>query len=250
MSVSKQTLEAKIDGFLDNAMTIETTTSVPVLSNPKPTLNWTDGLKFHAAILYIDLRWSTKLFSTHYDNVIAKILMSYYKWITLIVQDFWWEIRSFNGDSLLVFFYWNTKDAINSATKCGMKISYFIKYILNPKLENKWYTAIDFWIWIDHDEILTVKVGTTASGGADNKDLIWISKAVNLSAKISDFGSSPNNIWISSKIHTNLSDETRYHSTVDQFWNTKNVDMWDYQYKNINGEYYSVYKTSYYWSIS
>lgn len=248
MTISKESLNNDISSILDNRFIFnnEKISTIPQLDDNKPTLYWNDWLSFCAAILMIDIRGSTKIFNSHNDNVIAKILMSYHKWVTKIAKDFGGKIRSFNWDSVLIFFEWNTKGAINEAVRCAMKISYFIKYILNPKLTSKWYTNIDFWIWLDHDDILSVKVWIQWEW---NRDLVWISKAVNLSAKLSDLWKAPYNIFISNKIYINLFDDTKYHNNKDNFWNTQKLDMWEYQYININWELKNLYKTNYHWGI-
>ena len=235
--MNKQELIDKIIDILNKKFWIESANKIPWFQDKYPTLHWNDGVKFHASVLYIDLRWSTWLLFNHYDNVVAKILMSYFKWIVSISKENTWEVRSFNWDSLLVFFEWNTKSAINNSIKCAMQIVYFINNVLNPELSEKWYSTINFGIWIDHGEILSVKVG---SNGDDNRDLIWIGESVNFSAKVSDEWSSPFHICISSKVFQNLYDTHKFSN-----W----TNMWNYSTFLFNGSYKTIYNTKYYWTI-
>jgi adenylate cyclase len=147
MALSKENLKQNTKDTLDNKLTVEDVSNIPVIGDDYPMLNKNDGRQFHASILFIDLRGSTKLFNTYYKPTIAKIFKAYQKGITDIALDFNGEIRSFNGDSMLVFFEGNTKEAINKSVKCAMKISYYIKYILNPELEKKGYNQFRFWNW-------------------------------------------------------------------------------------------------------
>lgn len=235
--MTKQNLIDKITQILNKKFDIEPAKKIPWFRDDYPTIRWNDGIKFHASVLYIDLRWSTGLLSNHYDNVVAKILMSYFKWIVDISHENTWEVRSFNWDSLLVFFEGNTKNAINNSVKCAMQIVYFINNVLNPGLTNKWYSTIDFGIWIDHGEILSVKVW---ANGEDNRDLIWIWESVNFSAKVSDNWKNPSHICISSKIFGNLYDTHKYAN-----W----INMWNNGSFMFNNSYKTIYKTNYHWTI-
>lgn len=246
MANSKQNITDDIKWILDTNVNRTETSKVPLLQDSYPTLNGNDWRFFTWSVLFVDMRWSTKLFDTHYDNVIAKIIMSYYKSIIDVVHNHDWEIRSFNGDSLLVFFHGNTKGIINKAVKCAMQIVYCINYILNPELEKKWYSKIDFWIWIDHWEILTVKVWKS---GDTNKDLVRIAQAVNYSAKMWDTAWNPKHVFISSIAFNNLFDETRYHTKKDPYWREVKVDMWSYTTLAVGWKLLWAYSTSYYWTI-
>lgn len=225
-------------GILDSPVSVKKTTTIPNLSAQDILLNSNDGKEFIASILFIDLRESTQMFARHYDTVIGKMISAYHKGITQIAKDNGGEIRSFNGDSLLVFFEGDTKGAINSSVKCAMQITYFINHILNPLLQRKNYSKLDFGIGVDHGKVLCLKVGISGEG---NRDLVWISESVNKAAKLSDFGSSPNHIHVSKKVYINLFDSHKM---------SNYQAMWVYGLKNISGSYEDVYLTNYFWKIS
>lgn len=223
---------------------VEQTTTVPTISNSKLTFGC-KGLEFEATVLYIDMRGSTSVLNTHKKRVVAKIHMLYYHAIVKIAKATGGEIRSFNGDSLLVFYQGATKDSLSNAVKAAMQMRYAITELLNDNLKN--YKNIDFGIGIDHGKVLATKVGI---GGADEtKDLIWIGNAVNRAAKISDKCSSFYYIGISKFVYDNLEDYVKYYEKDNGYYGKQKVDMWTYNsfaYDNAT-EYY--YKTSYYWTF-
>lgn len=222
----------------------ELTTSVPTLSNHKLTFGCT-GLKFNATVLYIDMRGSTKVLNTHQKRVVAKIHMIYYHAIVKIAQNTGGEIRSFNGDSLLVFYPGNTRDTISNAVKAAMQMRYAITHIINETLQN--YIDIDFGIGIDYGEILATKVGV---GGSDEtKDLIWIGNAVNRAAKISDKCKANYYIGISQSVYNHLNDNVKF-GERDGFWGKEKVDMWTSCFFTYNDNLETIYKTDYYWQIN
>lgn len=222
---------------------VEEVSYVPTISNSKLTFGC-KGLEFEATVLYIDMRGSTAILNTHRKRVVAKIHMLYYHAIVKIAKATGGEIRSFNGDSLLVFYPGNTKETLSNAVKAAMQMKYAIKTLLNDKLKN--YSDIDFGIGIDHGKILATKVGI---GGADEtKDLIWIGNAVNKSTKISDKCKSDYNIGISELVYNNLTDDVKY-VIEDGFWGKSKKNIWDWFCIYYNNNVENCYATTYHISI-
>lgn len=217
---------------------VEEVSYVPTISNSELTFGC-KGLEFEATVLYIDMRGSTAILNTHRKRVVAKLHMLYYHAIVKIAKATRGEIRSFNGDSLLVFYPGNTKETLSNAVKAAMQMKYAIKTLLNDKLKN--YSDIDFGIGIDHGKILATKVGI---GGADEtKDLIWIGNAVNKSTKISDKCKSDYNIGISELVYNNLTDDVRY-KMQQGILGKYNKDIWDSDIFYYNGSFETLYSTT------
>lgn len=128
----KDDIIAKVDSILDTKFETEDVSYIPDLDDTKLTFG-NKGLKFYATVLYIDMRGSTKLLNSHNNNVVAKIFMAYYHTILKIAKSTSGEVRSFNGDSLLVFYYGNTKEAIQTATKAAMNMKYMLSVKSNPE---------------------------------------------------------------------------------------------------------------------
>ena len=191
------------------------------------------------------MRGSTAILNSHRKRVVAKIHMLYYHAIVKIAKATEGEIRSFNGDSLLVFYQGTTKQSLSNAVKAAMQMKYAIKTLLNDNLKN--YTDIDFGIGIDDGKILATKVGV---GGTDEtKDLIWIGNAVNKSTKISDNCKSSFNIGISKRVYDNLLDNVKYQEKDNGVFGKQKINMWNQNYFTYNGANEMFYKTSYYWTI-
>lgn len=224
---------------------VEEITTVPTIDTPKLTFGCT-GLEFEATVLYIDMRGSTPMLNKHRKRIVAKIHMIYYHAIVKIAKATGGEIRSFNGDSLLVFYQGTTKVALSNAVKAAMQMRYAITNLVNDKLKS--YTDIDFGIGIDYGKILATKVGV---GGIDTtKDIIWIGNAVNKSTVISDKCKNPNYIGISKVVYDNLEDNVKY-GTRKNYWDQdERVDMWTQCYFTYNGSTDIYYYTSWYWPIN
>lgn len=215
------------------------TDSIPSIDTSLLTFGCT-GLNFPATVLYIDMRGSTKVLNTHQRRVVAKIHMTYYHAIVKIAKNDGGEIRSFNGDSLLVFFYGMSVDVARKAVRSAMKMKYAITTIVNETLSD--YIDIDFGIGIDCGNILATKVGI--GGNNDNKDLIWIGNAVNRSTKISDGCKLPYCIGISNAIYEKLDDSLLHYKKSNQWGFTMTEDAWISSWLRYNDNPETIYKTN------
>lgn len=237
------------DDIISKAKEIGATTFTVIPVSYVPTIDTTaltfgcTGLEFEGTVLYIDMRGSTKVLNSHQKRVVAKLHMIYYHAIVRIANANGGDIRSFNGDSLLVFFHGTTKVPLSLAVKTAMQISYAITDLVNDKLKS--YMDIDFGIGLDNGKILATKVGI---GGTDTtKDLIWIGNAVNKSTVISDKCKLPNYVGISKFVYDNLEDYVKFGYKKDSFGNRMKVNMWTNSTFSYNDNYETFYYTD--WSF-
>lgn len=238
----KDNILKKVKEHIDEKFKTEDATNVPDISNTKLTFGNT-GLKFDATVLYIDLRSSTDLINSHNKSTVAKIHKSFYYAIVKIAKYWDGETRSFNGDSLLVFFKGTTQQILSNAVSAALEMKFILNDSNGISKHLSKYTTIDFGIGLDYGTILSSKVGI--GGTSDNKDLIWIGNAVNKSTKLSDKGSNPDQIYISGIVYDNLQDRVKYHNTTDFFGNPKKVDIWERSSLYYNGGYEDCYSTTY-----
>ena len=237
----EKNIEDKIKEIIDTKFEVTDITTVPDLDDKRLTFSNT-GLHFESTTLYIDMRGSTKILNKHNRTSVAKLHKAYFYIIVKIAKSLGGEVRSFNGDGMLVFFQGTTKTTLSNAVKSAMQMKYMLteNEVVKKKLEK--YSSIDFGIGIDHGKILCTKVGLA---GTNNRDLVWIGNAVNKSVKIGDKLSAPNHIGISSFVYSNLNDEVKYHTKEDG----SKVDMWIQGYFTYNENTEIYYYTNYWWRI-
>ncbi|OAV69980.1 putative transmembrane sensor domain protein [Bacteroidales bacterium Barb4] len=217
---------------------VEQISSVPTIDISELTFGCT-GLEFEATVLYIDMRESTIMLEKHKKRIVAKIHMIYYHTIVKIAKATGGEIRSFNGDSLLVFYQGTTKKALSNAVEAAMQMRYAITELVNEQLKN--YTDINFGIGIDDGKVLATKVGV---GKSDvTKDLIWIGNAVNKSVKISEKCKDPTYIGISQRVYDFLEDNVKYGTEKNTRGQDEKVDMWTQSSFMYNGKEETYYRT-------
>lgn len=243
----KDDISAKVKEILEANFEYEEITYVPDIDDSKLTFG-NKGLQFEGTVLHIDLRGSTLLLNKHNRTTLAKIHKAYFHTIITIADIFGGEIRSFNGDSMLVFFQGTTKQSLSKAVKAAMKMKYMLSVDEGGvSTQLKKYSEIDYGIGIDDGKILCAKFGK--GGDSNKKDLVWLGNAVNKSVKIGDLRNSPYNIGISSYVYNNLLDEVKYHEQTNIFGQKEKVDMWSSTTFTYNEETQYYYYTSYYWAL-
>ena len=242
----REEIRKKVREIVDTKFQVENVNYVPNIDDKKLTFG-NKGVQFDATVLFIDLRGSTKLLNKHNKSTVAKIHMAYYHTIIKIAKSLSGEIRSFNGDSLLVFFEGTTKQSLSRAVKAAMQMKYMLSNQDGIRKLVEKYTTIDFGIGIHDDTIMCTKVGVV--GDSNTKDLFWISNAVNKSTRLSDKAKSPNNIYISSFVYTNLTDEVKF--TTKKNWQgvDEKINMWTKSWFEYDGKQEYCYYTSYHWTV-
>jgi adenylate cyclase len=242
----KDDINKKVKEIMDENFVVEDVSYVPDIEDKKLTFG-NKGLKFDATVLYIDMRGSTEILNKHNKTTVAKIHMAYFHTIVKIATRLGGEVRSFNGDSMLVFFQGTSKNSLSQAVRAAMEMKYMIVYGgVNEHLSK--YSSIDFGIGIDYGKILCTKIGV--GGDSNNRDLIWIGNAVNKSTVLSDYAKSPNHIRISKLVYNNLLDNVKYATRKGIFGQEEKVDIWNPSIFTYNGETQYCYYTHYYFEVN
>ena len=239
MNLFRKQIEDRTRAIRDEQFEEKTARVVPTLDTVELTFN-NVGKAFYATILYIDIRHSSELLETHRYANVAKLLSAYYNAIVRIANQDGGEIRSFNGDSLLVFYMGAEEETISKAICSAMRMCYAITHIVNPLM--KGLSNLDFDIGIDYGKVLAKNVGIS---GSLNKDLIWIGRGANRATKISDKCKFPHNIGISNKLFQKLDSTMLY--AIDEQGQKSSVWVQSSMFYNGNSE--TIHKTSYYIEI-
>lgn len=242
----KDDINKKVKAIMDENFVVEDVTYVPDITNTKLTFG-NKGLKFEATVLFIDMRGSTGILNKHNKTTVAKIHMAYFHTVVKIATSLGGEVRSFNGDSMLVFFPGTTMKTLSNAVQAAMKMKYMIAHGgVNDHLSK--YSSIDFGIGIDDGKILCTKIGV--GGDSNTKDLFWVGNAVNKAVVLGDGAQSPNHIRISKWVYDCLEDDVKYHTKKNAWGQEEKVNMWTKSYFTYNGQVQEFYYTSFYWSVS
>lgn len=198
------------------------------------------AVELDAVFLYADMAKSSQMAKELDQRVTAKILKSFHITVCKLIRSHNGVIQSFDGDRVMGVFTGDYKNS--NAAKCSLKINYAVIKIIRPKFEEAYSTVrgasfdIQHGVGIDKGTVLTVRAG--AHG---NNDLIWIGKAPNMAAKLSEVRESPYHTFITASVYNCLSDESK-------FGGTNKENMWQSRTWPFLNETKSVYRSNWTWT--
>ncbi len=197
------------------------------------------AVRLEATILYADLADSTELAMNYDKRIAAKVFKSFLTSSSKLIRARGGEIRSFDGDRVMGIFIGGSKNS--NAAKCALNINYAFLKIIKPKLLAK-YPALGsgsyklaHCVGIDTSEVLVIRGGVR-----NNSDLIWVGRAPNIAAKLSNIRNSPYYSYITAAVYNKLSDDTKV---------TDGKSMWEKRANsNAVAGIDTIYRSSWTWA--
>ena len=198
------------------------------------------AVEIAATFLYADLANSSKMVKELDRRIAAKILKSFLGTSAKIIKKCNGKVVSFDGDRIMGVFHGGSKNS--NAAKCALNIKYAVVQIIRPKFEKKYDAVknasfkIDHGVGVDTGTVLAVRAGARGSN-----DLIWIGRAPNLAAKLSDLRDSPYQSYITGSVFNKMSDASKFGGE------NKDKCMWEKMSWNFLEENISVYRSKWHW---
>lgn len=204
------------------------------------------GREIELAMLFIDIRESTKIVDGFRRITAARMYKSFIWGVARIAKNNGGELRSFNGDGILVVFSGDYK--CNHAAKAALQMAWFFKKVLKPEVEaymknNSKLQDIElsFGVGIDVGKVLIVRGGFK---GENNNDLVWIGNATNYAVKLSGIKGleEDNHIFISEAVYKNLNNSSKFGGDPER-------NMWEKRVWTAMDNM-SIYRSAWTWEIS
>lgn len=198
------------------------------------------AVELDATFLYADLAASSKMAKELDCRVVAKIMKSFLATTCRLINSLDGTIQSFDGDRVMGVFVGDSKNS--NAAKCALQINFVVKEIIKPKFEKKYESvktasfSIRHGVGVDTGTVVTVRAGARGSN-----DLIWIGRAPNLAAELSNLRESPYHSFITASVCNMLNDSSK-------FGGEKNENMWESRNWEFLNENIRVYRSSWHWS--
>lgn len=198
------------------------------------------GKRMNLAMLFIDIRESTKIVDGFRRVTAAKMYKSFLSGVAKIARNNGGEVRSFNGDGVLVVFSGGYK--CTSAAKTALQMSSFVNNILAPKLKEYFENnselqdiEFSFGVGVHTGTVLVVRGGIR---GENNNDLVWVGNATNYAVKLSDQAHDNFRIHISEEVFNNFNESIKRYN---------DKDVWVKVHSSQLGMY--TYHTNWTWNI-
>lgn len=234
----KQDLENAAESYFQGTYEITNGTAIPDVADIELGKK---GRELDLVMLFIDIRESTKIVDGFRRVTAARMYKTFLSGVTKIARANNGELRSFNGDGVLVAFIGDQKRT--NATKAALQMSWFCRNVLKPKLEaffeqNKQLKDLvfDFGIGIDVGKVLVVRGGIR---GENNNDLVWVGNATNYAVKLSSLSNDGYHIWISDDIYKNMHEDSKLGGNPKR-------DMWEKMiWNSMDGM--TIYRSNWTW---
>jgi len=197
------------------------------------------AVRLDATVLYADMVQSSYLATEFQQRTAAKVMKAFLKSMTRLITTYGGKVTSFDGDRVMGVFIGDSKNS--SAGKCALKMNYAVKEIIKPLVTKHFESLkkdgfeISHCVGVDTSSILAVRAGQRGSN-----DLIWVGRAPNLAAKLSDIREGKYSSFITSDVYDRLHDDVK---------KTDGKDMWEKRTYEFLGDTISVYRSSWWWSF-
>jgi class 3 adenylate cyclase len=197
------------------------------------------AVELDATFLYADLANSSKMAKEFDRRVTSKIIKAFLVTTAKVILSLDGEIVSFDGDRIMGVFIGDSQNS--NAAKCALQIKYVVHNIIRTKFEVKYESVksasfkIDHGVGVDSGTVLAVRGGARGAN-----DLIWIGRAPNLAAKLSDLRESPYQSFITSTVYNKLNESSKYGSDPPR-------DMWEKRNWKFLDQDISVYRSNFWW---
>lgn len=205
------------------------------------------GRELELAMLFIDIRESTAIVDGLRRTTAARMYKAFLWGVARIARMNNGELRSFNGDGVLVAFSGDQKRT--HAAKAALQMSWFAQKVLKPKLDavfqnNKQLSGkgigFDFGIGIDVGKVLVVRGGIR---GENNNDLVWVGNATNYAVKLSGLSKTDgHHIYISEDVFKYMHESSKFGGNPKQ-------SMWEARsWTAMDGM--TIYRSNWTWAVS
>jgi class 3 adenylate cyclase len=227
----KDNLAAEVKSTFAQAWDVQKTDSVPAPEDLRLNTNHAKDLE-KATVLYADLDGSTTMVDNYKWEFSAEIYKAFLRCASQIIRSEGGSITAYDGDRVMAVFTSGTKNT--DAVRCALKINYAVSQIIQPALNVQYQTdfKLSHVVGIDTSQLRTARIGVRG----DN-DLVWIGRAANYAAKLTNESGKPT--WITKAVYDSMKDEVKFHN---------GQDMWQRAYwTSMNNM--EIYSSTYWWSI-
>ena len=185
-------------------------------------------------VLYADLSGSTKIVEGYKRHFAAEVYKSYLHCAAKLIREESGTVTAYDGDRVMGVFIGSFKNT--SAVRCGLKINWVVKNIINPAIKVQ-YPNSSFQlrqiVGIDTSQMWVARTGVRGAN-----DLVWVGRAANYAAKLNDLDASYPT-WITDSVYNNMNQAVKV---------TNGQEMWEAR-TWIAMSSMTIYRSTWWWSV-
>jgi class 3 adenylate cyclase len=198
------------------------------------------AVKLEGTVLYADLFGSSRLATDLTQRVAGKVYRSFLGCTARLITERGGKVTAYDGDRVMGIFLGESKNS--SAAKCALQINHMVTNVIRPKLADHFASLNDVGFQIAHcvgvdtSSFLAVKAGRKNAN-----DLVWIGRAPNLAARLSEIRQDPYRSFISGDVFSAMNDESKYGGDPRKL-------MWNEFTYQFAAESIAIYGSSWTWT--
>ena len=205
-----------------------------VVPEPEGLRLGNDAVLLDGTVLYADLNGSTDLVDTMKPEFAAEVYKCFLTCAARIIRAEGGEITAYDGDRIMAVYIGGPKNT--AAARTALKINYAVQEIINPAVRQQYpsdsYT-VKHVVGIDTSKLFVARIGVRG----DN-DLVWVGRAANYAAKLSDRSDAPSQI--TADVYNMLHESAKYGKNGLDMWVPATIPELGYK---------MVYTSTYWWPI-
>lgn len=173
----------------------------------------------------------------HNDWFAAEVYKAFLHCASKVVRQGGGEITAFDGDRIMAVFLGDYKRT-NSA-KCGLQINYAVRQIINPAIKQQYPNStyvVTHAVGVDLSEVFVARTGIRGSN-----DLVWVGRAANYAAKLSNLREGNFTTWITADVYDRMNESSKEGGTPKR-------NMWEQRsWTKLPGV--TLYRSNWWWSV-
>jgi class 3 adenylate cyclase len=209
----KDDLRTQVKSTFKEAWTTRDGTVVPGTGDIK--LN-NDGVNLDATVLYADLSESTAMVDKKKPTFSAEVYKNYLYCAGRLIRNYGGTITAYDGDRVMGVFIGDSKNT--NAARTALALNWAVEEIIRPELKAV-YKSSDFvvrhTVGMDTSKLLVARTGVRG----DN-DLVWVGRAANWAAKLTDLPNSTP-LWMSKRVYDNMNESVKTAKDGRSMWSAR-----------------------------
>ena len=230
----KEDLVSEVKAIFQGAWSVREGQKVPEVESLKLG---NDAVALDATVLYADMTGSTGMVTEKAAGKAAEIYKSYMACAGRIIRSEGGAITAYDGDRIMAIFIGDSKNS--TAARTGLKLQWALREIVNKEFK-AYYTddayVLRHVVGVDTSQLLVCRIGPR-----NNNDLVWVGRAANYAAKLSEIPDEDSAVYITSGVYARL-------EAASKFGGTEKKDMWEKRlWTSMNKM--EIYRSTWQWRV-
>lgn len=191
-----------------------------------------DAIELDGTVLYADLSGSTALVDAYKPHFPAEVYKAFLHCAAKIIRNEGGVVTAYDGDRIMGVFIGGSKNT--SAARCALRINWARVYVINPAIRaqypNKSY-KLSHVTGVDRSKLFVTRTGVRGAN-----DLVWVGRAANHAAKLTELPSDHPS-YITAEVFDNM--DAKNKTAGD------GRSMWEQVRWTTNGR--TIYRSTWHW---